>query len=106
MNIIEEIKHRFEKGESLKRISQDTGISFGKIRKILISEGVLRYPLTNKILALKAQGLSMQEISDRLNCSKQKVNNYLPYGRVIYKYNQSNNALTIKRWRQNKNKEE
>ena len=63
---------------------RDTAIHFNisrnKVRKILITTGVMESTLTEDALRLQAQGLSIKAISKALGVSVATVSTAIPYG--------------------------
>lgn len=75
-----------------------------KVKKLLITSGVLKYPETEQIQLLLRQGKTMAEIQtimEQLGYST--INTYLPYSRVIYKMSEvSQNAERVNRYKNRK----
>lgn len=83
-------------------------LSTGKIRKILITGGVYSTELSRSIareyerydeLPNKERVSKAAEV---LDISESTVRTYLPYERMVYKEERSDNAKAIKRWRDKK----
>ena len=72
-------KSHQEPGGSIR----DTAISFGinrnKVRKILITMGEIESPITETVLLLRQQGMSIKEIAKTLGVSAATVSTALPY---------------------------
>lgn len=84
------IKNAFEKSQegevgSIRSVAKEFSLSRTKVRKILVTLGVIKSELTEKALALKKRGMGIEEIADELGCSMATVSTYLPYETVIYK---------------------
>ena len=70
---------------SLRAVAQKFGITRTKVRKILITLGVMASPLPDEALALQQAGHSVSEIAEKLGLSIATVSTYLPYATVMYK---------------------
>lgn len=115
------IKSAFEKSQegevgSIRSVAKDFNLSRTKVRKILVTLGVIKSELTEKALALKKYGMGIEEIADELGCSMATVSTYLPYDTVIYngeekspgairheKYRERNKYAADKQVQRNKN---
>ncbi|MEY8396244.1 hypothetical protein AALB64_15740 [Lachnospiraceae bacterium 45-P1] len=87
----------------IKTTALELGLPPNKIKKLLITAGVLNYPETQQIQELQAQGKSMEEIQESLGLSRSAINTYLPYSKVIYKMNEiSQNAERVKKYKERK----
>lgn len=74
----ERIKKMYEDGKTIREIAKELNISYAKVRKILISEGVklrgrLRQELVNKIIELAKQGYSANRISKEMGLNSNTV---------------------------------
>ena len=77
--------HGTEEHGSLRAVGQKFGITRTKVRKILITAGVLESPLPEEALVLQKSGHSVSGIAERLGLSVATVSTYLPYTTVMYK---------------------
>lgn len=103
MSEVEKAVRIFEQeGGSLKRVTQELGISFQRARKLLTAKGIIINETHEKILNLYSKGKTPKEIADELKLSINTIRSYLPPVRPLYKINQSTNALRIATWRKNK----
>ena len=103
MNEAEKAVRIFEQeGSSLKRVTQELGISFQRARKLLTAKGIVINGTHEKILNLYGKGKTPKEIADELKLSINTIHSYLPPARPLYRINQSANALRIAAWRENK----
>lgn len=64
---------------SINETAKHFGLTRTKVTKILVTMGEYVSPLTKDILKLRAKGLSVMEIADRLDISVGTVSSYLPY---------------------------
>ncbi len=95
--------NEYKVSKSIKSASRQAGISEGKARKILITEGVLHYDRTDKLLELLNNGATLEQASEQLGISPKVANNYLPYDKGEYNSDTPTiNALRIKKCRENK----
>lgn len=85
---------------SLTEVAYKLGISTGKVKKILITEGAYENETLNRVRELSAAGKSTQEIAEELKISKSCVNMYLPYKKGAYGSDApTSNALRIRKCR-------
>lgn len=69
---------------TLLHTANEFGISFLKVRKILITAGVFSTKTSREINRLAAEGKSIEEIQELLQLSRTSVNSYLPYSRDAF----------------------
>ena len=82
----EKVVEIYKRYGSLRRTHSETGVSFGKLRKILLTAGIeLESPKTAEINRLFESGMSEHEIAKELNMSVSAVNTHLPYVKTPYK---------------------
>ena len=90
---------------------EDQGIkmSTAKIRKILITGGRYSTALSRSIEELMEEYKGLPDVESRvaeeLGIKPSTVRTYVPYKRQVYNEDQSENAKSIKRWRDKKNVE-
>ncbi|MFP3201471.1 MAG: CRISPR DNA repeat-binding protein Cbp1 [Sulfolobus sp.] len=73
---VELLKELYQKGYSIRKIAREVGMSYGKVRNLLIKAGVeLRRRTVDeqKVLELARQGYSARAISRTLNVSESSV---------------------------------
>ena len=98
--LFEKAERLYSDNQSLKLTAQLLDISRSKLRKILITRGLITSEITDKALQLLKQGKSQKEIAEELKVSNATLSTYLPYGNRIYnKENKSKNALRIEKYR-------
>lgn len=102
MDEVKNICVTYDKIGSIKGTARQLGISWNRVVKVLSSEGYILNDKHEQIIILHNQGLSMQEIADKVKLSVKTVQSYIPAQRPYYKYNQSKNAKKIAQWRANK----
>ena len=69
---------------SVVEVVKSVGLSEVKVRRILITEGLWSSRTSRQIASLLDEGLTTQEIADRLHTSVKAVEAYLPYRRGVY----------------------
>lgn len=85
----------------ITKLAKMHNISVLKVRKLLVSAGVLKNEKTIQIHRLKAEGKSVSEIIKITGLSKASINSYLPYSKIIYNMEVvSPNAVRMKRHRE------
>lgn len=76
MTDVELLKELYQKGYSIRKIAKEVGMSYGKVRNLLIKAGVelrRRKVDEQKVLELAKQGYSARAISRTLNVSESSV---------------------------------
>lgn len=73
-----------ESGESIRDTSKKLGISRTKVRKILITMGIIESEITSEANELLNKGHSQTEVAEMLNISTATLSSYLPYGNRVY----------------------
>ena len=77
----------YNKEKSIRTVSRCVGMSEGKVRKILITAGLLHYTRTNEAVERMADGESIEQIAASWGVRPNVVNNYLPYTKGEYDKN-------------------
>lgn len=92
---------------SIKFIANSENLSESKIKKLLISEGIYKTGLSEKIKSLIADGHNQEQIIEYLKISPKTYNVNTPYVKVVYGLEDgaSKNALALRAWRKKKDKE-
>ncbi len=95
---IKAVVREYEATESIKEVARRTGLSFGKVRKILITEGAIHYERTDELTRLLEEGMCIEQAAARLKISLSTANNYIPYSKGEYKSDTPTlNALRIRK---------
>lgn len=105
-NIVTQILFLHSQGYSVKRISKELNVYWGRVAKILSTNGIIINDTHRKILELRKSGMPVNKIADVLNISPKTVDRYLPAVRPIYKVNRSDNAIRISLCRKRKKERE
>ena len=69
---------------SLRQISEQFNITLMKARKILITTGAYHSDICDRIIKLKEEGKTIEEIMKMTNLSRASVHSYLPYSKAVY----------------------
>lgn len=80
----EEVVRMYKNGYCIKKIHNLSDLSDAKIRKILITEGLWKNELVEKIEECREKGHTDEKIMHEFNISYNTLNNYTPYKRGIY----------------------
>lgn len=105
MTTKERIISTYHQLDSIKETSRVLRISEQSVRRILVNAGEYSNSRSQEIADLVAEGKSKEEIAEILHISRNTVQAYLPYSRSPYIINdreRTENALRIKRWREEK----
>lgn len=87
----------------LNILADEFGMTWMKVRKLLITAGIYENPISNQINVLKAQGKTVKEIQAITGLSNATICGYLPYEKVIYNLEQQSDlAERLKRCRKRK----
>ena len=82
------------------KIAFDTGLSYSKCRKILISAGHYSSPRANQIRALFESGMNKESIAATLHIKPKSLEGYCPYTKGVYlSETPTENAMRIRRYR-------
>ena len=94
--MFDEIKEVFLRTHSIDETVEETGINEYKVRRALITLGLWESRRSSEIVALKDQGLTTEEIADKLCLSVKGVESYLPYTRGAYLETITQNSIDSK----------
>lgn len=87
----------------IKLVAEEFGITPLKVRKLLITGGAYRTPVSEQILALHQEGNTIAQIQEATGLSRASVHSYLPYSKGAYKTSEiSTDAERIKLYRNRK----
>lgn len=100
--IIEEILSVYNRTQSVKAVTKETGCGWQRVVKILSSNGIILNDTHGLILKLQEEGKSIEEISRQVGYSVKTVQAYIPAVRPFYNVNPSENAQKIKKYRERK----
>lgn len=98
--MFDEIKEVFLRTHSIDETVEETGINEYKVRRALITLGLWESRRSSEIVALKDQGLTTEEIADKLCLSVKGVESYLPYTRGAYLETITQNSIDSKNYRE------
>lgn len=85
INLMKEAKENYEVTNSVRAVSKDLKISQAKVKKLLVTSGVVLNKKNQSIIKeLLNQGKTQQEIAKETGLSEQCVNCYTPYTRGAY----------------------
>ena len=99
---IQTVLRLHEQGIPRRTIAKRAGISLQKVRKILITAGAWSDETSEKIGKLRANGMSVPEIAEKLGVKANTVWSYLPYSKGMY--NQEYPTINAIRVRNSKRK--
>lgn len=91
----------YRDGMKIDAISKELGVAWEIVRKVLITNGEFRSPLSDKILAMHDSGMTSAEIAAELGMKKRSVWWYLPYSKGMYNGDSpSKNAIALRKIRE------
>ena len=101
--LIDTVSEVYHTTNEIKATAIELDLPPNKVKKLLITAGVLKYTETEQIQKLLGQGKTMEEVQSSLNLSYSTINMYLPYSKVIYKMSEiSQNAERVNRYKNRK----
>lgn len=101
--LLDKVVKVYAEKQEIKATAEATALSPNKVRKLLITAGVLEYPETAMIQELMAKGKTVEEIQKLTGLGRASINFYLPYSKVIYKMPvRSQNAERVRRYKERK----
>ena len=83
-NCIVDVYRTGTDSNSLRKISEQFGITLMKTRKILITAGVYHTEISDQVNSLREDNWSISDIMKETGLSRSSVHSYLPYTKVIY----------------------
>ena len=90
-----------EDNPTINETAEEFGVAPMKIRKLLITGGCYDTELYREIKKMREQGLSVEQMAEKLKKKPITVRSYLPYERVIYNLEErSVNADKLQRFKQ------
>lgn len=93
----------YSEKQEIKATALELSLPPNKVKKLLITAGVLKYAETERIQKLITQGKTMAEIQIIMGLSYSAINTYLPYSKVVYKMSEvSQNAERVRRYQARK----
>lgn len=101
--LIDMVTEIYQATNEIKATALELDLPPNKVKKLLITSGVLDYPETEQIQSLLRQGKTMAEIQNIMGLGYSTINTYLPYSKVIYKMSEiSQNAERVNRYKNRK----
>lgn len=101
--LIDTVVEVYQTTEEIKAIVIELDLLPNKVKRLLVTSGVLKYIETEHIQELLKQGKTIEEAQSSLNLSYSAINTYLPYSKVIYKMSEvSQNAERVRRYQAKK----
>ena len=92
MTVSDRVVDAYRRGTKITAISRDEGISPARIRRILVDAGAYASARTKEIQQLAAEGLTREQIAERLHIQPKAVDAHLPYSRGTYDRDSSTTA--------------
>lgn len=77
--LFEQAAELYRSGAGIKAIAKETGLSSQKIRRILVTKGLLESDVSRRVQELHSAGRTIPEIQQELGVSATMVRSYLPY---------------------------
>ena len=104
MSLVDKVVSNYELTGSLNETAKLCGISEQKVRRILLTAGVMpNSSLTRRIVSLYKSGAGVDDIASIMQMNHKSVLVHLPYIRgMYYAEYPTKNALTIRKCRRNK----
>ena len=94
-NIIDE----YQTIKSIAQIAKKLGTTQVRVQRVLITEGLWSSKRTKQIAELRQQGLSTEEIAEKLGKDVRTIQTFLPYSRGQYGKSDSTDAIKSKDYR-------
>ena len=105
--LYDEIVKRYRACESMKQVARELEVNHGVVRRVLITEGLISDERTEKAIAMRREGASLEEIAEALHVKRNTVFNYIPYPSTCRRdWPKTKNAERIQRCRERKREKE
>ena len=93
------IIREYESTRSIAQIAKKLHTTQVRVQRVLITEGLWTSKRTEQIAALRAQGLSVEQIAEQLGKDVKTIQTFLPYSRGQYGRSESNDSVRSKDYR-------
>lgn len=101
--LINAVSEVYQATNEIKATAMELSLPPNKVKKLLVTAGVLKYTETEQIQSLLQRGKTIAEIQTIMGLSYSTINTYLPYSKVIYKMSEiSQNAERVNRYKNRK----
>lgn len=98
--LIDTVSEVYQATNEIKATALELSLSPNKVKKLLITVGMLKYLEAEQIQSFLQQGKTMEEIQTIMGLSYSTINTYLPCSRVIYKMSEvSQNTERVNRYK-------
>ena len=98
--LLDAVVEVYMKLREIKATAIELDLPPNKVKKLLITAGVINYPETGQIQWLLNAGNSVTEVGEKLHLSRAAINTYLPYSKCVYKTAEiSQNAERVAKYR-------
>ena len=81
MSLYQKIVDTYRIHKTIRMTAIKCGCSRTIVRRVIITEGLLVTPRIEKIKEMLSEGMEIEEIAKRLNCSEETIREYSPYRR-------------------------
>jgi len=96
--LLDTVDEVYREKQEIKATAAELDLATLKVKKLLITSGQLNYQETELIQRLREEGKSLEQIGEILHLSRASINSYLPYSKVPYKGELSQNAERVKKY--------
>ena len=100
--LLDTVDEVYQEKKEIKAAALELNLAPLKVKKLLITSGQLKYPETEQILNLKQEGKTSEEIQEVMGLSRASINSYLPYSKIPYKGEMSQNAERVRLYKERK----
>lgn len=84
IDIVQNVIKTWKETGSLRQTSRETGVTYQRVRRILIESGTLTTDRDRQIAELAERGKSREEIAAYLGVQPRTVDAHMPYRRSMY----------------------
>src|SRR5665647_3294726 len=84
MSYVQTVSKSYQRTASLQRTADELGISYAKVRKILITSGEYRTEFSGAVGTRRSAGISIAEIASEFSTSANRISAFLPYEKNLY----------------------
>lgn len=99
--LFKEVADDYSKTKNMNETAINLNLSQAKVKKILITLGLYKNPLSLRIARLVAMGFTIKAIAENLQISTKVVSANMPYTKTVYNSDTpSENALKIRATRE------